>query len=136
MKTINFRTMIIAAIASLLFFSACKKDNPVPQPPAKTVAGEWEGLYGFGVNAPNAYWNFQINKDGSFLVKANANEPYKGVGTWKLSANVFKANFKYNGNNTTFFINAVVDVPTGVMTGNYSVGTEDAVGGDLKMNQK
>ena len=133
MKTINFRTMIIAAIASLLFFSACKKDHPAP---TKTIAGVWEGLYGFGVNAPNSYWNFQINKDGSILVKANENEAYKGIGTWTLNSNVFKANFKYAGGNTIFFVNAVVDIPTGVMAGEYSVGTEDAVGGDFNMNRK
>ena len=136
MKTINFKTMIIAAIASLLFFSACKKDNPAPQPPAKTIAGEWEGLYGYGVNAPNAFWNFQINKDGTMLVKSDPNQPYKGTGTWTLNGKVFKGKFTYEGNNTFLYVNGTVDIPTGIMTGNYSVVTEDAVGGDFNMKRK
>ena len=136
MKTINFRTMIMAAIAALLFFSACKKDDPAPQPPAKTIVGEWEGKYGFGVNAPNAFWNFQINKDGSIFVKTDANQPYKGSGTWTLTGKVFKAKFKYDGNNTFIFVNGTVDLPTDMMNGNYAITTEDAIGGDFTMKKK
>ena len=137
MKTISFKTMIIAAMASLLFFSACKKDNPAPPaPPAKTIVGTWDGLYGYGVNAPNAYWSFQVNKDGSFSVKSKENGTHDGKGTWKLTDKVFTATFNYDSNPTAFFITALVDVPTGVMAGQYALGAEDLVVGDFKMTRK
>ena len=137
MKTINFRTMIIAAIASLLFFTACKKDNPAPQPPAaKTMAGDWEGKYGNGNNEPVSYWAFQINKDGTIKLKTTANGAYKGNGTWTLTDNVFRATYKYDGDATLNFITAIVDVPTGVMAGKYSIGTEDKVKGDFNSKRK
>ena len=137
MKTINFRTMIIAAIASLLFFSACKKDNPAPPAPAaKTIAGEWEGKYGTGVNTPVSYWNFKVNKDGTINLKTKADGPYNGNGTWTLTDNVFRATYKYGNLGTKQFITAIVDVPTGVMAGKYSELTEENAIGDFNAKRK
>ena len=138
MKTMNFKTTIIAAIASLLLFSACKKEQPAPPPPpaANTMAGEWLGLFGNGNNPPVSYWNFQINKDNTILLKTKANGTYNGNGTWTLIDNVFRAKYKYDGFNTVYFITAIVDVPTGVMAGKYSEGTEDNAKGDFKMDRK
>ena len=137
MKTISFKTMIMAAMASLLFFSACKKDNPAPQPPAaKTMAGEWEGKYGNGNNEPVSYWAFDINKDGTIKLKTVVNGVYNGSGTWTLIDNVFRASYKYDGLATPQFITAIVDVPTGVMAGKYSTGTEDNVKGDFNSKRK
>ena len=136
MKTINFKTMIIAAIASLLFFSACKKDNPAPQPPAKTMVGEWEGKYGVGNSEPASYWNFKVNKDGTINLKTKADAIYNGNGTWTLTDNVFRATYKYGNLGTKQFITAIVDVPTGVMAGKYSEITEQNAIGDFNAKRK
>ena len=126
--TMNFKTMLIALFSAIVLFSSCKKDNPViPEPIPLSAIGEWEGTY---------YFNYVVNKDGTFYTKTVEDGAYSGSGTWTMSGDAFKATYTYKNVEYKNFISAKVNDKGDSMTGTYSGETEGNVLGSITMKKK
>ena len=137
MKTMNFKTMLIALFSVVVLFTSCKKDNPVlPEPTPPSMIGEWEGSYSNGDNPKTIYFNYKVNKDGSFNTKTIKGGEYTGEGTWTQTGDVFKAKYSYKNMAGNYFISAKVNEAGDTMTGIYSAGTEGNILGNLTMKKK
>ena len=137
MKQMNFKSMLIALFAAVVLFSSCKKDNPVlPDPTPASIIGEWEGTYTNGKDPKTFYFNYKVNKDGTFNTKTTKGGEYTGEGTWSQTGDVFKAKYSYKNVLGNYFISAKVNATGDNMTGTFSAGTEGNTQGDLIMKKK
>ena len=137
MKQMNFKTMLIALLAAVVLFSSCKKDNPVlPEPIPVSLTGEWEGSFTNGDKPETSYFNYKVNKDGTFNTKTVKNGAYTGNGTWTQTGDVFKATYSYSEAGIKYFISAKINAVGDNMKGTYSSALEDNIKGNVVMIKK
>lgn len=136
MKSLNVASLVAALLIAACTFVSCKKDKADPAP-VNVIEGNWEGLYGYGNNAPTVYFSFVIHKDGTLQVKAvDKDDPSLATGTWTLKDNEFKAVYQYEGESEKLNVAAKYDAEQKKLTGNWGHGEADPKAGGFIMNKQ
>ncbi|HEV7779789.1 MAG TPA: hypothetical protein VGO58_00910 [Chitinophagaceae bacterium] len=136
MKTLNLKSLVAVLLIATFALVSCKKEN-VP-PPQASVAGVWEGKYSGNQDPPSVYFAFDINPNGTMIVKAeNKNNPMPGTGTWTLNGDNFKAIYSYDNNpDFKLIIAAKYDAVKGELNGSWGEGEVIADDGAFYMNKQ
>lgn len=122
MKFVKFS--IVALLMPVIFFS-CKKDNDTVKP----VEGNWNGLYGFGIDPPSISYKLNIKHDGT-IEELNASGNVKGSGTWNFNGNTLTGHYQWKAPlNTVFSIIATYDPATNKLTGTWGYDNSATDGG-------
>lgn len=134
MKALNAKTFFLSALAAVLLFSSCSKDNdavdaPAPPPPP-TIEGTWVGKKGSAHLPPGTYYNFVINKDGTMTATDDPNIPNKSAGTWTLEGETFKGKYQHLIGNILlkYVVVAKYKAAEKRMDGNWGIGTDADAG--------
>ncbi len=122
MKFVKFS--IVALLMPVIFFS-CKKDNDTVQP----VEGTWNGLYGYGIDAPSISYRLNIKHDGT-IEELNAAGNSKGSGSWNFNGNTLTGHYQWKAPmNTVFSIIATYDPATKKLIGTWGYDNSATDGG-------
>ena len=81
-----FRTLFLLASLSTAFVS-CSKDDE-----AKSMAGTWEGLWGFDQESPSNYERWEFKKNGDFSAFDYDGDLY-AKGDWTIDGTEFNATY-------------------------------------------
>jgi hypothetical protein len=129
---IFLRSILVATICSEIFIS-CSKDKEEPTIPSPTIAGIWEGKFGYDTTAPAVFYGFNI-KPENMLERKDSTGTITGVGTWTLSGNVFTGT--YTKENTFFSLAGNVDLAIGKIAGHWGFGYNTGDGGTFYLDKK
>lgn len=129
MKFVKFS--IVALLMPVIFFSCEKDKNDTVLP----VEGNWNGLYGFGIDAPTISYKLNIKHDGT-IEELNVSGNSKGSGTWSFNGNTLTAHYQWKAPlNTVFSIIATYDPATNKLTGTWGYDNNAADGGKWQSNK-
>ena len=132
MKKLKFASLLLIAAMAVITLSSCKKDSP-----ATTAAGVWTGKYGIGNDAPNTYFSFVVNNNGTMQARTgDENNPSLGSGTWKITDGIFTGVYFYNSDPSfKYNVSAKIDLTKNSMEGSWGHGETVADKGTYTMTR-
>jgi hypothetical protein len=126
MKILKFAFVIMVMVIGL---SSCQKDDE-----AKSVAGIWEGIYGYGSEAPHFYEKWEL-KEGGDLNTFYPSGNVSAVGTWDLNGDEIEVHYTDFYNDSYTFIGTYAEAKDEI-TGNWFEVEDPTIGGAFIMRKK
>ena len=124
-----FRGFLFAAIAAFTLMS-CQKDDD-----AKSIAGTWEGNWGFDTDEPTVFERWVIEKNGNLSAYKGSGQLY-ATGTWTLEGTVFEAEYSPVGKIYSYSFEGVYDSSQDQITGSWGDWPSTTDGGLFEMFKK
>ena len=121
-----FFLLAIAAIG----FTSCRKDEGV-----MSMAGTWEGRWGFGYETPSFFEKWELKKDGDLNSFYPNGEVY-AVGSWECDGEDFEAHYTPIGENYTYTFTGSYDEDDDEITGVWGESQDPTNGGTFEMQRR
>ena len=124
-----FKFFIVAILVCAALFSFTSYRTKADTNASHLFEGKWEGSYGFGKDAPNVYYAFHIQPDGT-LEEVSQSGNLKGCGTWKMNGDTFTATYQWKEPmNSSYTVVATYDATTERLTGTWGYKGDATNGG-------
>ncbi|HEY3385921.1 MAG TPA: hypothetical protein VGK46_05385 [Saprospiraceae bacterium] len=123
------KLILLSAFAVATFIS-CRKDDEV-----KTMAGTWEGRWGFGYDPPTYFEKWQLKKGGD-LVSFYPDGQVYAEGSWDADGDEFEAHYTPLGENYTYTFTGTFDEDDDEITGIWGESTDPSNGGTFEMSRE
>lgn len=120
-KIICFMAIATAALTS------CKKDEGV-----KSMAGTWEGRWGFGNDVPTFYENWKLESNGD-LTAYDLNGGIYATGTWESHGELFEAQYSPVGEIYSYTFKGTYDDNLDEISGSWGETPSSVDGGTFEM---
>ena len=126
---------IIAALAAVVMFTSCSKDNDDKDP--VTIDGVWKGTYHDDATGETLFFSLRIEADTD-LFEVNENGQDIGFGGWQIdnTTNVFMAEYAWNSNGQHFSLIAAFDAADGKLIGNWGYDASNTDGGTFELEKQ
>ncbi len=127
MKFLKFAIVMTVMVIGLV---SCKKDDEV-----KSVAGTWEGKWGFGYETPSFYEKWDLEKGGDLSAYYPDGTLY-AVGTWDEDGDEIEAHYTPLGESYSYIFIGTYDEDDDEITGEWGDAQEPTNGGTFEMKRK
>lgn len=118
------------ACTALFLLASCGKDDNV-----KTIAGTWEGNWGFDEDTPSYFERWVIIKNGDLSAYKGNGDLY-ATGTWTLDGTNFEAEYSPVGKIYSYSFTGSYDNITDEITGTWGEWPSTTDGGLFEMFKK
>lgn len=124
----------IFVLMAVFIFSACKKENTVPeQKEPVTIDGTWKGKYGEGTATPVFFYGLKL-KPGAVLERINEAGTVEATGTWSLSSTVFIGIYAKEGQQ--YSIAGTFNAAEGSIDGQWGYNANTSDGGTFQLKKQ
>ena len=128
--------MALLALVFATGFVACNKDSDDDVISAP-VEGTYVGKYGFGNDAPDLDFKFQVSPGGIFKEISTTTGNVKGQGTWNVNGNTLTATYTMLFSPySKYSVSGTFDAATKKMTGTWGYDNNTSDGGKMDMLQQ
>jgi hypothetical protein len=126
---------MMALLATIYSFIACKKDNDAAKAQDKTIVGVWQGKWGDVNQAPQNFIKFEFKSNGE-LVRFNDQGQVIANGTWTVNGVQFECTYTHTADGQVHSIGGLYTDFESKIVGTWGYTPSKADGGTIEMQKQ